>query len=316
MKIKMETLLEKISRFTDTDSHGLEAFIELDPISENVQLRLKPDTVEDVPADFDVDAVIRQRMDEQDNTLTPQGVNTFSHKIQVMAEGDSWFKLPSFFGNTPIAMQLKARGEFGVNNIASLGSTLYKILMEKQYLLEINNVQVLLLSSGGNDLRLGLKSYIHDYTPNRAYNDYLTPAGIRAIQNIVVNYRQIITEVHQRAPHIKIVLHGYSYFQPQPYDVNTPLNAMAQYLGGQLSYKGFPAHTMAPVMKALVDYLNKQLSTLKGGNVTFLDCRHIVGKSDWADDIHPNLRGFTKLTDHFTKHIRAITAHSLAETEA
>lgn len=317
MKIKMETLLEKISRFTNTDSHGLEAFIERDPTSENVQLRLKPDTVEDVPANFDVDAVIRQRMDERDNTLKPQEADTFTSKIQVLAEGDSWFKLPKrFFANTPIAMQLEARGEFDVHNIASWGDALQQILVNKEYLKGINNFHVLLLSGGGNDLRLGLKSYIHNYSPSRPYNNYLTPAGIRAVQNIVANYRQIITEVRQRAPYIKIVLHGYAYFQPQPYDVDDPFNPMAQYLGGQLSYKGFPAHAMAPVMKALVDYLNTQLSTLKGGNVTLLDCRQIVGKNEWDDDIHPDLRGFTKLTDHFTKHIRAITAHHFAEAEA
>lgn len=315
MKLNATQLQSLIAGMTPDNSNGVETFVEQDKSSPVPKLVLKAGVLEgDLPDGFDVDVEIFKAFKAWDAPHYPAPANdaftvnlasvTAQRKVRVMAEGDSWFSHHPLYGNKSIATQMIRRSEFDMVSHAYWGDTLENIFRQKQYLRQIETYDFLLLSGGGNDFNSGLDRYLYDYDHRRPFTQYLTPEGERALQKIIATYRSMIAEVQQRAPHIKIVVHGYDYFRPQPYDVDDPFNGLSQFMGWKLSRKGFSASAMTSLVKALVDRLNHEMAKLSNPRVQYLDCRNITKDDPWTDDIHPDFTGFSRLADHFTAYIR------------
>jgi hypothetical protein len=127
-------------------------YVEFDPTSPIPKLRIKANTLIDtVPAGYDVDDWLCIKLREEGDKAAD--LRDLAGKIQIVAEGDSWFRMPSGWPTT-IAQHLEHDNRFNVRNIACWGHTLSKMLKDKEYLKKLDkHSEVFLLSAGGNDFQ-------------------------------------------------------------------------------------------------------------------------------------------------------------------
>lgn len=328
LKINIDDLKRIINNLADTNGSTLRDYIELDPTTTVMTLRIKPSvTVENMPEDYDVDKHINEVLqnltlintsksleqsseeDPDDQTLIPldQLETTKSlTTIRVLAEGDSWFRLPELpglfllprFFPKAIATQLQRRPGLQVRNIAHWGDTLYGMFQRKQYLSEIRDFQpeYFIISGGGNDLQINLKNCVHPYSANRPVHDYLTKTGYDLFLNIRKTYVALIKEALSVKPDLKILVYGYDY--PKP-------TKDSQYIGQHLHAKGIPERLMPKVITPVIDQLNDRMLEAANSSpqVTYVDCRNLAKQVMWFDDMHPYHQGYTHMANKFMEHI-------------
>lgn len=328
LKINSDDLKQIINNLANTNGSTLRDYIELDPTSPVVKLRIKPNVeVMDMPEGYDVDKHINEVLlnltlvstsksleqapedDPENQILTPldQLETTKSlTSIRVLAEGDSWFRLPELpglfvlprFFPKAIATQLQRRPGLQVKNIAYWGDTLRGMFQRKQYLTAIRDFQpeYFILSGGGNDLQANLRHYVHPYSANRPVHDYMTQAGYDLFFNIRETYVALIKEALAVKPDLKILVYGYDY--PKP-------TKDSQYIGQHLHAKGIPESIMPEVIKPVIDRLNQRISEAANSSpqVTYIDCRNLAKNVMWFDDMHPYHQGYTFMANKFMEHI-------------
>lgn len=328
MQINFKELADTINSLAGTDGSVLRDYIELDPTSSVIRLHIKPDvTVTGMPEDYDVDKHINEVLqnltlvstsksleqapeDDPDNQiLTPldQLETTKSlTTIRVLAEGDSWFRLPELpglfvlprFFPKAIATQLQRRPGLQVKNIAYWGDTLGGMFKRKQYLTAIRDFQpeYFILSGGGNDLQVNLRHYVHPYSANRPVHDYMTQAGYDLFFSLRETYVALIKEALAVKPDLKILVYGYDY--PKP-------TKDSQFIGRHLHAKGIPESLMPEVIKPVIDRLNDRMLEAANSSpqVTYIDCRNLAKQVMWFDDMHPYHQGYTYMADKFMEHI-------------
>lgn len=320
-----------INNLAGTNGAALRDYVELDPTSPVIKLRIKPEVaVEGLPPGYDVDqrlnealqdlllvnpqgdtAQIPQDGDDPANLVllpgdaldTPKSLDA----IRVLVEGDSWCRLPEIPGifllprlfPKAIGTQLQHRPGLEVKNIAHWGDTLGQIYQRKEYLTVIDSFQpqYFLLSAGGNDLQVNLRNIVHPYHPSRAVNDYLNPAGHNLLVWIRDTYAALIREVLARKPDVKILVYGYDY--PKPTEES-------QYIGQHLTAKHIPEERMRGILSPMMDLLNQRIqeAAAQFPQVTFINCRGLTQDGHWFDDMHPNTAGYTRIVDAFVVQIR------------
>lgn len=314
-----------INNLAGTDGSALRDYVELDPTSAVIRLRIKPDvTVEGMPLGFDIDQRVNaalqdlllvnpQKPEEDDPgneillSSEEAGLPRAVESIRVLAEGDSWFRLPEVPGlfllphmfPKSIATQLQKRPGLNVKNIAHWGDTLAQMYQRKEYLAEIERFQpqYFLLSAGGNDLQVNLRNIVHPYHSNWSINDYLNPAGHNLLNWIRDIYVLLLQEVLAKKPDLKILVYGYDY--PKPTE-------KSQYIGQHLAAKYIPENKMRAILSPMIDLLNQKIqeAAARFSQVTYIDCRGLTQGRHWFDDMHPNTAGYTKITDAFVSRIR------------
>ena len=301
-------------------------YIELDPTSAVIRLRIKPEVqVEGMPSGYDIDqhlnAVLQNLLlvnpanpevdDPGNEILLPPdeaGLPRAVESIRVLAEGDSWFRLPEIPGIILLphmfpkatATQLQKRPGLNVRNIAHWGDTLAQMYQRKEYLAEIDSFQpqYFLLSAGGNDLQVSLRNIVHPYHPSRAVNDYLNPAGHNLLVWMRDTYVKLIREVLARKPDVKILVYGYDY--PKPTEES-------QYIGQHLTARQIPEDKMRVILSPMIDLLNQRIQEAAAQfpqRVTFINCRGLTQGGHWFDDMHPNTAGYSRIVDAFVARIR------------
>ena len=327
-QISFSVLNDLIDNLAGTNGSTLRDYIEPDPVSPVMKLRIKPDvTVTDMPQDYDVDKHINEVMqnltlvnssksleqspedDPQDQILVPldQLETTKSlTTIRVLAEGDSWFRLPQLpglfvlprFFPKAIATQLQGKPGLQVKSIAHWGDTLREMFQRKEYLNAIREFQpeYFILSGGGNDLQENLRQYVHPYSANRPAHDYMTKAGYDLFFKIRETYVALIREALAVKPDLKILVYAYDY--PQPTNES-------QYIGQHLHAKGIPENLMSAVIRPVIDRLNDRIKEAADSSpqVTYVDCRNLARNVQWFDDMHPYHEGYGAMADKFMRYI-------------
>jgi hypothetical protein len=183
--ISFAELENLINSLAGTNGSALRDYIELDPTAPVIRLHIKPEvTVEGIPPGYDVDQqlnnvlqdllLVNPEQPEEEDTdrevLLPSDsleIPRALETIKIVAEGDSWFRLPEIPGifllprmfPKATASQLQRRPGFNVKNIAHWGDTLNQMYQRKEYLNAIDSFQpqYFLLSAGGNDLQINRK---------------------------------------------------------------------------------------------------------------------------------------------------------------
>ena len=255
------------------------------------------------PEDYDLDERIYQyeRAQSKREHELEDAIEIFS-KIKIVAEGDSWMNLPRIVRPPAIADQLARDSRFRVENIAKWGHTLEKILIDGQFLEQVDEkTQWYLLSAGGNDLQQGLaKGYaIHDYHPDRPTSDYLTEEGEELLQNIRTNFVTLLTSIKSKFPSLPILTHAYDY--PRP------LVGKGTYIGQYLRLKRIPEDSMQLIINPVIDKLNLVIASASSSvtGATYLDCRTLTEGYTWFDDMHPGKGGFATLAERFAKEMES-----------
>lgn len=319
--IELENLVNSLA---GTQGEALRDYIELDPTSAVIKLRIKPEVqVDGLPPGYDIDQRLNEVLqdlilanpmqpeeDDPENEIlipsdqldTPKALST----IRVLVEGDSWFRLPEVPGIVLLprmfpkatGTQLQKRPGLNVKNIAHWGDTLNQMYQRKEYLSAIDSFQpqYFLLSAGGNDLQINLRNIVHSYHPSRNVNDYLNPAGENLLTWINSTYIKLLKEVVTKKPDLKILVYGYDY--PKPTETG-------QYIGQHLAAKHIPENKMRSILSPMIDLLNQRIQDAASQfpQVTFVNCRGLTQGVHWFDDMHPNTAGYTKITDAFQARI-------------
>ena len=276
-------------------------YLEKDPESVPLRVRFRPGTlVDEPPPDYDVDAALNRYRLELNHRVARRAAR--ADKPRVVAEGDSWFRLP-FPWWQAIATRIASDGGFAVRNIAHWGDTLREILERKEYLGAIQDFKPshFILSGGGNDVQelLGDAKFLHDYDGQRPLEESLTPDGLALLARITTHYREILAEVAALDPQLRIFCHGYDYPRPEVAD--------GQFIGRFLDGHRYPQERWPALVRVILDRLNRaiQAAMPAAPQAKFLDCRHVTDDYTWYDDMHPANDGFRALARKFEAQMTA-----------
>jgi lysophospholipase L1-like esterase len=225
---------------------------------------------------------------------------------RLVAEGDSWFQYPFLLRD--VVNQLDR--DFAILCSAAAGDELAGMLVQDEVVTAVvaERPDGVLLSAGGNDL---LGRITHVVEPADADRDgpfdvdaHLGARFEACLDGLVAAYgvflERILAAADRRIP---ILCHSYDYAIPRP---------GGPWLGGPLAVACHitdPASQEA-IVHAMVDRLHEQLSQLVaeprfGGLVTLVDCRGVVGRDEWHDELHPTNEGYAKVARRFRESLAA-----------
>ena len=240
----------------------------------------------------------------------------------LVAEGDSWFNYPW----TDILRLLEDEHGYEVESVAHYGDTVEEMaysggqlerfsrLIEKQ--LRRGQVpKAILLSGGGNDLAGKEFGMLLDHARSAAagLNEQMASGLIDQRARLAyITILSAVTEVCQSWIHqpLPILIHGYDYAVP---DGRGFLGSWTFLPGPWLEpgfrEKGFvQMQVRKEIVRELIDRFNAMLEGIAAmpefPHVNYVDLRKTLStgadyEQDWQNELHPTVKGFRLVTDHF-----------------
>lgn len=229
-------------------------------------------------------------------------------RLRIVAEGDSWFQYPIKLKD--ILDQLYKL--YAIRSFAEAGDTLENYMKEKEYLKAIKEeqAQIFLVSGGGNDI-LGkqFRDFLRDLpaADDPAYSRYLKGGFTDKLDDLEKWYRDMFTELHDRYPNLRILVHSYDYVIPVDTDL-TPKKT--SWLGKYMIEKQIkPQPEREEVIRFILDRFNDRLKKIVADYpdiVYYIDARNTVVRNSWYDEIHPTNDGFVLVADKFVAVIESL----------
>lgn len=222
-------------------------------------------------------------------------------RLRIVAEGDSWFQYPIRVVDA-IDHLYKL---YAIRSFAEAGDTLENYMKQKEYLdaIKEEEAQIFLVSGGGNDI-LG-EQFQHSLRDTPAEDDitpgrYLNKTFFDKLDRLEAWYTDMFTELHNRFPNLRVLVHSYDYIIP----VDTDLNPRkTSWLGKYMIRKNILQQAeRESLIRFMVDEFNKRLEKVAAafpGVVYYINVREIVERSSWYDEIHPTDAGFKLVADKF-----------------
>jgi hypothetical protein len=292
----------KLERRTLSDDE-VEDYLETEPGAVPVRVRFRPGTLlDEPPPDYDIDHALNRYRIDLNHKAARRAAR--AEKPRVVAEGDSWFRLP-FFWWQAIATRIASDERFAVRNIAHWGDTLREMLARKEYLGAIEEFQPswFILSAGGNDVQelLGDGKLLFDYDPQRPLDQSITPDGDALFASITAGYRQLLAEVAEAAADVRILCYGYDFPRPEVAD--------GQFIGRFLDGHRYPRELWPALIEVIMHRLNQAIEAAMPAapNAVFMSCLHTTDAYTWYDDMHPANDGFKALATKFEKRMARAT---------
>ena len=229
---------------------------------------------------------------------------------RIVAEGDSWFKLPFFYPKTCIDV-LQESG-YPIVNLARWGDELAAMLAEGAFWPYVDSgYDVLLFSGGGNDVlgNGGLASFLNLYDPHHNKPSdapyYVRKAFYDNLELIMSNLESgLIVPLKSRRRGTTLIMHGYDYAIPRP---NGP------WLGGPMMYQGLHPvdHKLLcrAIVRLMIDAFNLRLESLaaKYSDVlVHVDLRGTVKENEWVDELHGKDAAARKIARRFAVVVDAV----------
>lgn len=229
-------------------------------------------------------------------------------RLRIVAEGDSWFQYPIRLKD--ILDQLYKL--YAIRSFAEAGDTLENYMKKKEYLKAIKEeeAQIFLVSGGGNDI-LGkqFREFLRAVPAENdgAYSRYLEDTFMKKLDDLEKWYRDMFTELHDRYPNLRILVHSYDYVIPVDTDL-TPRKT--SWLGKYMIEKNIkPQPEREEVIKFILNRFNERLQKIAAdyaGIVYYIDARNTVERNSWYDEIHPTNDGFGLVADKFVAVIESL----------
>ena len=202
-------------------------------------------------------------------------------------------------------------------NTAHYGDSVQQMLgVEKRQrieaLLKKSGFEILLFSGGGNDIAgdqfcLWLKPNTGDGAASA-----VDAARLQEILGIVeAGYRDLIDIRDRCAPDCWIVTYAYDF--PQPSDKG--VCGVGPWLKPSLDYRGWTnAADQFAIAKMVLSKFNERLAALEmeqkaaGKKLLHVPTQGTLNpRTDWANEIHPNATGFTKIAKVFSTALNGIS---------
>jgi hypothetical protein len=221
----------------------------------------------------------------------------FQRKTPIVAEGDSWFRLPQVIMPPTLIDILQATYGYPIDNMAHWGDTLAEMILAGQFWpsLVSGRADTFLFSGGGNDVLggeggvarfLNLFDVDHAKPSDAAY--YIKPEFYANLKLIAQNYESLIQRVHLRAPEVIMLGHGYDYAIPR---------SSGPWIGNGMMFVGldptFRADLCQAIVRIMIDAFNNVLAGFATtySNFRYVDLRGAIGKNQWRDELHPTTAG-------------------------
>jgi hypothetical protein len=230
-------------------------------------------------------------------------------KLQLLAEGDSWFDFPKVLGTGgDILDHLEGAVDVGLLNLAHHGDEVRGMLGHEQRNDLIQALQdpdfrfdAILFSGGGNDLvgdpmSLWLRRRESGVTPAKA----LRIDRLRGALAIVrAGYEDLIAIRDEHAPGAVIFTHGYDF--PKPRDQG--VCGLGPWLWPSLVDFGWKqAEEQYQIAKHMLLELDALLVELEKNSrdLVYVRTQEAIPRAAvWHDEIHPHSAGFARLADRF-----------------
>lgn len=217
----------------------------------------------------------------------------------IVSEGDSWFQYPLLLEDTIDHLY----DLYAINSLGAAGDLLENMANKREYLraLRETGAEILLLSGGGNDLVAGgaLASHLEEFDPDLLPEDYLLPSFHALLDDALMHYGRMFEQVQAEFPHVSILCHGYDY----------PVPNRDRWLGKPMERRGIRNRALQKAIAAcMMDHFNRRLRRLARTmpNVTYIDCRGVVGDDRWHDGLHPTNAGYRDVAAKFNREIKRI----------
>lgn len=239
-------------------------------------------------------------------------VGKFKRKLPLIAEGDSWFKLPDIHPVVPETLIDFLEPKLPTVNLAHWGDTLAEMVLKGQFwsFLQTGSSDVFLFSGGGDDMLGGgelwrfLELFDVDHARPQDAPYYLKPEFYENLNTIVASYEGLIVAIKHRTPQVVMVGHGYDYAIPR---IDGP------WLGGPMTRQGIDPQDHAALGRAIVrlmiDNFNNRLKALErahAANFKFVDLRGTIKENEWWDELHPFDAGARKTSVKYAAAIQAL----------
>jgi len=265
------------------------------------------------------------------NSSFEERMALYPNALVGVAEGDSWFDYKPAWLENPVRGDLlghlNTSGSFNIYRISKAGDTVENMVYGTdhnssfqpgspqltQTLAEIRKrkPKFFLFSGGGNDIAgqelEGLLNHSESGLPltRDSHVDYIFNTYLRSA------YEALIKKIKEVSPDIHIFLHGYDHAIPDGRAV-VRITPDWQYIGPWLR----PAFTKKRILELsegrriirdLTDRFNTMLSLLaQEQNVHYIDLRGTLVDTDWANELHPTARGFSKVASKFETAIKSV----------
>ena len=236
----------------------------------------------------------------------------FQRKSPIIAEGDSWFRLPHLIMPPTLIDLLQETQGYPIDNMAHWGDTLADMILAGQFwpALISEQADTFLFSGGGNDVLggqggisrfLNLFDVDHAKPSDAAY--YIKPEFYQNLKLIVQNYESLIQRVQVRAPNVIMLGHGYDYVIPR---------SSGPWVGNGMMFVGldptFQADLCQAIVRIMIDAFNNALAAFATSysNYRYVDLRGAIGKKEWRDELHPTAAGAAKTAARFDAALRKL----------
>ena len=236
---------------------------------------------------------------------------------RVLADGDSWFDYPKILlTGGAVIDHLEDLSGVKILNTAHYGDSVQEMLGVKkrqrvEALLKDPGFDLLLFSGGGNDI-VG-DQFCLWLKPNSG-GGAASAVDERRLQEILGvvedGYRDLIDIRDRCAPDCWIVTHAYDFPQPS----NQGVCGVGPWLKPSLDYRGWNhAADQFAIVKIVLTRFNDLLVHLEaeqksaGKNFRHVRTQGTLNpRTDWANEIHPNGAGFTKIAKKFSTMLNSI----------
>lgn len=237
--------------------------------------------------------------------------------LQILAEGDSWFKypVPGFGGG--IIPRLENLLGVPILNMAKAGDEVrYMLGVEerKEMIARLTNGSpagdpwdVLLFSGGGNDIVdnpmvLWVKDWDSTLPPAGQVNQ---PRFDAALALVRAGYEDLIALRDQLSPDTMLVFHGYDFAIPD----GRGICGLGPWLKPTFDLRKFPnLAARQAVVRAMLEQFEQLLVSLSGPNVIVMPTQGVLPPlpSSWHNELHPAKPGFQQFAQLFHDKLKAM----------
>lgn len=219
--------------------------------------------------------------------------------IKIVSEGDSWFQYPLLLRD--VIDQLFP-GKYAVFSLGAAGDWLSNMVAKDEYtkVIREENPDIFLISGGGNDL-VGderLASLLYPYEPSKNAADYPNDKFAAFLEDITSLYRNVFSDLRADFSNLKFICHGYDYVIPDN----------GKWLGKPMKKIGITdTQLQEDIMRVVIDRLNEALRQVvhETPGAVHIDCRGVVSRNEWDDELHPENSGFENVAAKFVEAIES-----------
>lgn len=221
--------------------------------------------------------------------------------MKIISEGDSWFKYPGLFKRSNIIQWL--RKHYDIKDLSSNGDEAGAMLTGEQNKKLISNIQkdwydILLFSGGGNDIVGEFDLYL--YLDNGKLDKLTFSNKLSLLRCAYIEFNERVLK-YSKNTEIQIITHTYDL----PVKLGEPFKLLGFRVAGPwikpfmekggVSKRKDQLEIMTYMLESYRDMLIEISRLYKNFHV--VDTQGTVQSDEWADELHPNEKGFKKVAE-------------------